>query len=228
MGWRLAKSLIQLRQEVNAAFPDRPNNMDGSIGDTAHSARVSDHNPNEHGVVCAVDITEYTIAGWEMNDWLAETLRASQDPRIKYVICDGRIFSSYGKDKWEWRRYSGPNGHFKHLHVSVHGDYDNERGWNVARRGSSDRASRNRPAVRFDSEVDVAKLPLLGLRRKNDSADVLTLQALLNARYGNEVVKEDGDFGLKTERTVKAFQRLVHLDQDGLVGPNTWARLLRI
>jgi len=42
MSWRLARSLEPLRNEVNAAAPNRSKASDGTIGDTAHSSRASD------------------------------------------------------------------------------------------------------------------------------------------------------------------------------------------
>src|SRR4051794_9209283 len=57
MAFRLAKALETLRSQVNAAHPTRRKASDGWIGDTAHSARKSDHNPNSAGVVCALDMT---------------------------------------------------------------------------------------------------------------------------------------------------------------------------
>ncbi len=43
MSWRLAKSLVSLRNELNTAYGGRSKVSDGSIGDLAHSSRVSDH-----------------------------------------------------------------------------------------------------------------------------------------------------------------------------------------
>ena len=58
MAWRLARALDVLRQQVNAAWPDRNKQLDGTIGDLRHQRQgASDHNPNPAGVVCAIDIT---------------------------------------------------------------------------------------------------------------------------------------------------------------------------
>lgn len=134
MAWRLANSLDQLRKQVNSTWPNRSKASDGTIGDTAHSARASDHNPNSAGVVQALDITHDPAGGCDAGK-LAELLRLSKDPRIKYIISNKRIAASYatnGALPWAWRPYAGTNPHNKHCHVSVMDDatyYDSIRPW---------------------------------------------------------------------------------------------------
>lgn len=133
--WRLAKALEKLRAQVNAKHPGRSKASDGSIGDAAHAARDSDHNPwiidGDKRVVSAIDIThdpEHCHAGA-----LAEKLVASRDPRIKYIIYDRRIISSK-KTPWVWRPYDGKNAHAHHCHISVMAEkdaYDDDRDWAV-------------------------------------------------------------------------------------------------
>jgi peptidoglycan hydrolase-like protein with peptidoglycan-binding domain len=53
---------------------------------------------------------------------------------------------------------------------------------------------------------------------------VRTLQQLLRAR--NHPVAVDGDFGPQTEAAVKAFQQSRGLTADGIVGPQTWPKLV--
>lgn len=129
---RLAKSLETLREQVNALAPKRSKRDDGWIGDAAHAARASDHNPNKKGVVQAIDITHDPKNGMDAHA-LAETLRLNRDRRIKYVISNGRIFSSSTKP-WEWRKYAGSNPHSRHVHISV-GDiasyYDDPAAWKI-------------------------------------------------------------------------------------------------
>jgi hypothetical protein len=102
---------------------------DGTLGDTAHSNKVSDHNPDENGVVRACDAGEKDDA---QGDQLAEALRASKDDRIAYVIHDGRRFmgAKYGnlrgRQPWVWIPYTGPNAHLTHNHTSVNEAYDND------------------------------------------------------------------------------------------------------
>lgn len=125
MSWRLAYSLETLRNQVNAAYPNRSRVSDGTIGDTAHQAVKSEHNPNGAGVVTAMDITHDPANGADMNQ-LKE--RLIKDPRTWYVIFNKRI--------WEgsWTNYYGSNPHDKHLHISTKqtaAQYDNKSNWDI-------------------------------------------------------------------------------------------------
>ena len=132
-GWRLAGSLVKLREQINARWPNRSKASDGTIGDTAHAATVSDHNPNAAGVVTAFDITHDPVNGVDI-DRLSDMLAASRDPRIKYLIANGLILvpADFG---WTWQPYSGADPHTNHLHVSVYGDYDNQAEWIIKDKG---------------------------------------------------------------------------------------------
>lgn len=117
MGWRVAKSLLTLREQVDAMAPGRDKSSDGTIGDQSHQSRNSDHNPDANGVVTAMDITNDPAHGADAGA-IAEMLRLSKDSRIKYVISNRRIFSSL-TSPWQWRPYTGINAHTHHVHVSV-------------------------------------------------------------------------------------------------------------
>src|SRR5512145_2802484 len=56
MAWYLAPSLDNLRDEINARWPNRKTDSDGTIGDEDHQSTDSDHNPNSRGSVNAMDI----------------------------------------------------------------------------------------------------------------------------------------------------------------------------
>lgn len=117
MKWRLAESLKQLRAQINALYPNRSKESDGSIGDAKHSSRASDHNPNAAGAVCAIDVTHDPANGVDCEK-TANLLVKNKDPRIKYLIWNKRICSSKVK-AWQWRPYAGANAHRHHLHISV-------------------------------------------------------------------------------------------------------------
>lgn len=124
MSWRLAKSLEQLRKQINAAHPNRSKLSDGSIGDQAHAARASDHNPDQHGVVAAIDVTHDPVNGV---DGHVLSTQLTVDPRAKYVIFAGKIWKARTR---QWEAYHGTNSHHHHVHVSVKPDnYDNEVAW---------------------------------------------------------------------------------------------------
>ena len=62
------------------------------------------------------------------------------------------------------------------------------------------------------------------LRRGASGDDVETLQRLLT-EAGFEV-ETDGDFGRKTRAAIKAFQKAESITVDGIVGRETWERLV--
>lgn len=138
MSWRLAKSLEKLREQVDEIAPKRSKISDGSIGDADHANRSSDHNPwCGPGVVTAIDITHDPDGGVDC-DQLIDALVESKDPRIKYVIWNGRIWRSYKTSSshppaWIPEAYTGPNPHTKHMHISVNCDAskDSTRAWSI-------------------------------------------------------------------------------------------------
>jgi hypothetical protein len=143
MAWRVARALggtgtEGLLGEVNAAAPKRSKVSDGGIGDTRHAAQKSDHNPCECcAVVCARDFTHDPAGGFDsyaFAEWLRQRVAAGAEPRVKYVISNGRIFSGAEQPhaRGVWRRYTGSNPHAHHVHVSVHHGaalYDNAAPW---------------------------------------------------------------------------------------------------
>jgi DNA/RNA endonuclease G (NUC1) len=138
--WRVARSLLALRRQVDARAPRRSKASDGTIGDAAHAARSSDHNPwvrdGAMGVVTAMDITHDPANGCDAGA-LADSILASRDARVKYVIWNRRIASSYvtgGVAAWTWRPYNGTNPHSKHVHISVLPEktaFDSEAAWAI-------------------------------------------------------------------------------------------------
>jgi hypothetical protein len=126
----LCKAGQQLREQFDDTFPDRDRSSDGWIGDTRHSARPSDHNPDaKTGVVRAIDV-DRDVSGKPKPDLMpdiANQIRLAAkagDKRIAYVIFEGRIASP--RMGWRWRKYSGSNPHNKHCHISfsTKGDQD--------------------------------------------------------------------------------------------------------
>ncbi len=209
MSWRVAKSLTKLREQINALAPDRAVGWDGTIGDPAHQSRESDHNAwvtdAGQGVVTALDITHDPQHGVD-SAAIAEALRVSRDPRIKYLISMKRI-ASREKNNFAWRPYKGANPHDHHVRVSVYPEkrlYESTAEWAVG------------PVV-----ADVTARPVVTrptLKRGSRGMEVNKLQLLLN-------IPQDGSFGPATERAVREFQRKNKLTIDGIVGGYTWQKL---
>ncbi len=57
MSWKLSRAAVQLREQIDDCYPERSRKSDGVLGDARHSARKSDHNPDDKGWVRAIDIT---------------------------------------------------------------------------------------------------------------------------------------------------------------------------
>ena len=116
----LCRAGQQLRLQIDDSYSDRDRTSDGWIGDTRHSARPSDHNPDTAGIVRAIDI-DRDLSGKAKPDLmpdLADQIRhaAKSDKRIAYIIFEGKIASP--RLGWRWRKYYGINPHTKHCHIS--------------------------------------------------------------------------------------------------------------
>lgn len=120
MAWELAPALKALISDVNQEWPNRSKALDGTIGDGAHAARKSEHNPNREpgddvpdGYVTAADITAEGINTGRLIDVLI------RDPRVWYVIHNREIRSrTYGFKRQEYEG-DGRNPHLHHIHVSL-------------------------------------------------------------------------------------------------------------
>jgi hypothetical protein len=116
---KLCAAGVQLRDQVDTWFPDRcVKSPEGWLGDSRHAARKSDHNPDRFGWVRGLDLNARLESSDSLAPYLADQIRiaAKSDPRISYVIFNGRICSKILN--WKWRKYKGINPHIKHIHIS--------------------------------------------------------------------------------------------------------------
>ena len=116
---KLCAAGVQLRDQVDTWFPDRcTKSPEGWLGDSRHSARKSDHNPDKFGWVRGLDLNSRLESSDSLAPYLADQIRvaAKSDPRISYVIFNGRICSKILN--WKWRKYKGINPHKRHIHIS--------------------------------------------------------------------------------------------------------------
>lgn len=125
MAWRAMNSILVLRNQVNLIAPNRNKGADGTVCDQNHPT-TSDHCPHNvpsvgPEMVTALDLTHDPAGGFDSYKF-AEVLRVHRDARIKYVISNKKMFSSYATSSypaWTWRPYSGEDLHTNHVHVSV-------------------------------------------------------------------------------------------------------------
>lgn len=130
-GWILVPCLVSLRGELNTLSPGRDKATDGSIGDAAHAAEPSDHNPDETGTperydsdnineVHAIDVDkDLRKSGWDATR-VARTIASRHarglDNRLEYIIWNRQIASR--STGWAWVPYDGSNPHTDHIHFS--------------------------------------------------------------------------------------------------------------
>lgn len=125
---RLSQSAIQLREQIDDAFPDRDKRSDsGAYSDARHQARKSDHNADAQGWVRAYDCTRDLVSGKDLMPDLVNQIRlyAKKHGRFSYIIFDEKICSPIMG--WKWRKYRGSNPHKKHAHFSFRKDADEDR-----------------------------------------------------------------------------------------------------
>ena len=77
-----------------------------------------------------------------------------------------------------------------------------------------------------DQGGDIVQVELNVLRKGSTGGQVQTIQALLNGFIGSDL-DIDGIFGSKTEQAVKDYQDARDLTVDGIVGVQTWTRILK-
>ena len=216
--WRPSRCLATLLAQVKATAPkDRDTQLDAFKGDAAHAARRSDHNPDSKGIVRALDVTKDLSAGVDTFAML-DHFRVRKELRVRFCIANGKIFGneefcrSNPKLKmtpWQWHRYTGPNGHHMHGHVSTVRDdrvADDTSPWPLVLKA---------PTAPPGDKVE----PMPTLRRGSKGVAVQLLQGKLK-------IDIDGHFGPRTEKAVKEFQKKKGIAADGIVGPYTWKALL--
>lgn len=109
---RPAPAIVALQSTLNLARPGRTL-PDWVAGDADHQTRQSDHNEDDDGLYCAVDVRD----GDALDDGLlyqAVKAGGTRNP-VKYAINNGRIWSP---ERGE-HDYYGENAHETHCHISV-------------------------------------------------------------------------------------------------------------
>jgi hypothetical protein len=220
---RSVESLKVLLSQINELAPNRSKVSDGWIGDAKHAARHSDHNPEPDGTVDARDFTNDPNGGMDAQK-LCDALVASKDPRISYIICNGKIISGRkGPKPWTPRKYTGANGHYHHIHVSVLDEgQDDKTPWKIE---SAFKKTTPKP-----SDIGLTNKQAESVLKRGSRGEfvVLLQKDLITLGYDLGPDGADGIFEKDTEDAVKAFQTDMKMDEiDGWAGPKTMAAIGR-
>jgi hypothetical protein len=232
MAWYLNTALTEWRNDVNPKYPKRSKTSDGTIGDRAHAASVSEHNPDFDGSVDAWDMDVNLFGSSVPTGTLAERaeieslIRIFQaDPRSELWIWDGYIASR--SDGWRRRRYYGANAHDHHVHWQSRFIYEKRAGDWITEDG--DRVTPAQPvasikpvrdAINRDEVVKlITKLPGLSIGTRHPT--VKRIQVVGNL-FVPQDTKVDGVFGADTARVVKAMQVKAGIRDTGVVDVATW------
>lgn len=237
MAWVVVPNLDELRDQMNKRFPKRDKTSDGSIGDTSHKAGSSSHNPDKTGnpeyrdgdakdEVRArdfdKDLKDPSVTMEDVVQHLVKLARAGRLPHLRYIIFNKRIW--HKSDGFKTRTYTGKNKHEGHMHVNS--DFtqaaDKATGVNYRLDELGKKASTPKPTGKVykegDSGAEVRKFQDF-FRRIFPS-----YRNYVSVKRGS-VISVDGQFGKQTTAWVKEFQERTGLKVDGIVGPNTIAKM---
>jgi hypothetical protein len=107
---------IAVLRQATALRPARKKASDGLLPSAAHQIQ----NPNsDHNTGFAVDLSHDPDNGFDGHE-VYEKFKA--DKRVKYLIFAGKIWDI---DKGD-HRYTGPNQHNHHVHISIKDNYGND------------------------------------------------------------------------------------------------------
>jgi len=135
-GWRVAESLQRLLEQVNQRRRDETKPATAQSAILGIRAATPTTIPGSSTAISAwlPPATSPTIPknGCDAQK-IADSIVASKDPRVKYIIWNRQICSSEVRP-WTWRKYPGGNPHTKHIHISVlpqKAKYDDRRDWQL-------------------------------------------------------------------------------------------------
>lgn len=132
MAWKLTDGLSNLRSQVNERWPNRDKASDGTIGDAAHQAETSGHNPDDtSGSTPEWDGDSDSTAevrAWDMDSDLRESGTTAQmivdhirslpniSSVLRYMIYNHKIYRASAG--WASAAYTGASAHTEHIHFS--------------------------------------------------------------------------------------------------------------
>jgi hypothetical protein len=240
----LAPSLVTFRNSINAAFPHRDKTSDGWIGDASHQARVSEHNPcwactgYQHGIVRATDTDiDDNDPGRDLRKEILNSVIGH--PAVWYAISNGIIYSR--THNWAALKYTGENGHFHHVHVSILKTEAAAKDLTLKLRASAPPKGGTPSTPARDTTISMWCIDRLAQKHMGVSgACLIDNQIVVNiaAFFDQSVVKTTrpyfwamcakGDWveaGKAVAKCVSAIQVALKVTPDGVLGPKTAAAL---
>jgi hypothetical protein len=107
---------IAVLRQATALRPNRVKASDGLLPSAAHQLQNPD---SDHNTGFAVDLSHDPASGFDGHE-VYEKLKA--DKRVKYLIFAGKIWDITQGD----HRYTGPNQHNHHVHISIKDNCGND------------------------------------------------------------------------------------------------------
>lgn len=142
---------------------------------------------------------------------------------VEQINADGSIvISESGYKSFRFRTYTLKKGYTYFTGYTFQGFIYNPA---VSDSTSTSKPSTSKPT---SSTGGKCKVDLSILKYGSSGEQVKTVQRILYCMNGcPSDLKIDGSFGAITQKYVKAFQKSNRLTQDGIVGTNTWTKLLK-
>jgi hypothetical protein len=165
--WKLTDGLSNLRSQLNAAFPNRDHESDGTIGDAAHQAEISGHNPDDtrgskaawngdsdtipevRAFDCDSDFRTSGVTAQKVVDHVRALPGVSGV--IRYMIYNRKMY--HVNNGYRPTAYNGASAHTEHIHF--------EGAWTQAADNNTTFNYRLRdllPAAAKDDDVNVDQL----------------------------------------------------------------------
>lgn len=247
MGWVAVPNLIEGRDQLNVRFPNRDKGAEGFVGDLIHKPSPSSHNPDKTGRPefadgdnldevrawdADKDLRDPNVTMEEVVQHLVAGARSGKFWWIRYIIFNGRIW--HRRDGFVTRTYTGSNKHTDHAHINS--DFNQSADTVTGTNWEFNTLGAGAPKPPAPAPKPPATPPSVGDLQQGSKGDAVRhLQQFFHDIFPvyrksvtvkrNQLISVDGDFGLQTKAWVIEFQRRTGLSRDGIVGPNTRAKL---
>jgi Putative peptidoglycan binding domain len=233
----MAKIAHNLGARRSACLDSFPHIEIGWIGNAAHQAEQSDHNPDARGLVHAIDVMVIKTRAEAVVTW---ALAHPDD--LEYVIHNRTIWTR--RHDFRPKRYTGTDPHTNHVHISGrHGPTGENRatgtGYNTASEQSTPAGTPTKVPVpspgpgpklghgpgltpKTSSTLPVHKpgsRPLQLVSPHMSGTDILFVQRFIGK---NKCGKADGFYGKDTIAGVKWYQDMRGIPVAGVVDARTW------